>query len=80
MAKNLLIVESPTKTRTLANFLGKDFDIVATVGHIRDLPKSKLGVDPENGFKVTYETIKGKENSCYKNSSRRYGADQSYCR
>lgn len=61
MAKNLLIVESPAKTRTLSRFLGKDFDIMATVGHICDLPKSKLGVDPENSFNPDYIVIKGKE-------------------
>ncbi|KAA3635468.1 MAG: type I DNA topoisomerase [Calditrichaeota bacterium] len=61
MAKNLLIVESPAKTKTLARFLGKDFDIMATIGHIMDLPKSKLGVDPDNDFTVDYTTIKGKE-------------------
>lgn len=61
MAKNLLIVESPAKTRTLARFLGKDFDIMATIGHIRDLPKSKLGIDPDNGFAPEYLVIKGKE-------------------
>ncbi|HQL23121.1 MAG TPA: toprim domain-containing protein, partial [candidate division Zixibacteria bacterium] len=45
MAKNLVIVESPAKSKTLARFLGKDFDIMATIGHVMDLPKSKLGVD-----------------------------------
>ncbi len=60
MAKNLLIVESPAKSRTLKRFLGKDFDIQATIGHIRDLPKSKLGVDPENEFDVQYVRIRGK--------------------
>ncbi len=61
MAKNLLIVESPAKTKTLARFLGEDFDIMATVGHIIDLPKSKIGVDPQNGFKPQYTVIEGKE-------------------
>ncbi len=61
MAKNLVIVESPAKSRTLARFLGKDFTILSTVGHIVDLPKSKLGVDPENNFEPAYTTIKGKE-------------------
>jgi len=60
MAKNLLIVESPAKSRTLKRFLGKGFDVQATVGHIIDLPKSKIGVDTENGFKIDYELIKGK--------------------
>ena len=47
MAKNLLIVESPAKSKTLKKFLGKDFDIMATVGHVIDLPKSKIGIDVE---------------------------------
>ena len=50
MAKNLLIVESPAKSKTLKKFLGRDFDVMATVGHIIDLPKSRIGVDVENDF------------------------------
>lgn len=61
MAKNLLIVESPAKTRTLSRFLGKDFDIMATIGHILDLPKSKLGINAEKNFDPEYIVIKGKE-------------------
>ena len=61
MAKNLVIVESPAKTKTLSKFLGKDFDIMATVGHIIDLPKSQLGIDVEKGFEPDYTVIKGKE-------------------
>jgi DNA topoisomerase-1 len=61
MAKNVVIVESPAKSRTLARFLGKDFDILSTVGHIVDLPKSKLGVDVDNNFEPVYTVIKGKE-------------------
>jgi len=61
MPKNLLIVESPAKTKTLSRFLGKDFTILATVGHIYDLPKSKLGIDPDNDFEPDYIVIKGKE-------------------
>ncbi len=60
MAKNLVIVESPTKSKTLAKFLGKDFAIKASVGHVLDLPKSKLGIDLENGFQPDYQVIKGK--------------------
>ncbi len=59
---NLLIVESPTKARTLSRFLGKDFDVEATTGHIKDLPKSKLGIDIEHDFKPDYvEVPKRKE-------------------
>ncbi|MDH3890786.1 MAG: type I DNA topoisomerase [candidate division Zixibacteria bacterium] len=61
MPKNLVIVESPAKTRTLSRFLGKDFEILATVGHVIDLPKSKIGIDVEDGFKPDYQVIKGKE-------------------
>ncbi len=54
MAKNLVIVESPAKAKTINKFLGKDYDVVASMGHIVDLPKSKLGVDVENDFKPQY--------------------------
>ena len=60
MPKNLLIVESPTKAKTLGKYLGPDYRIMASVGHVKDLPKSKLGVDIENDFKPEYVTIKGK--------------------
>ncbi len=60
MAKNLVIVESPTKSKTLKKFLGKQFDILASGGHIKDLPVSKLGVDIENDFEPEYVTIRGK--------------------
>ncbi|HXA27212.1 MAG TPA: type I DNA topoisomerase [Candidatus Angelobacter sp.] len=61
MPTNLIIVESPSKARTLAKFLGSGYTIKASMGHVRDLPKSKLGVDVENGFEPQYEVIKGKE-------------------
>lgn len=61
MAGNLLIVESPAKSRTLKRLLGRGFDVVATVGHIIDLPKSKIGVDFENNFKPDYVVIEGKD-------------------
>lgn len=57
---NIIIVESPTKARTLSRFLGKDFAIEATMGHIRDLPKAKLGVDVEHDFKPSYLLVSGK--------------------
>ena len=59
--KSLLIVESPTKVKTLSKFLGKDFTIKASVGHIKDLPKKELGVDIENNLELTYVVIEGKE-------------------
>jgi len=52
--KNLIIVESPTKAKTISHFLGKDFEVIASYGHVRDLPKSKLGIDVENQFIPTY--------------------------
>lgn len=52
--KNLVIVESPTKARTISKFLGKDFRVESSFGHVRDLPKSKLGVDIEHNFRPTY--------------------------
>ncbi|GMT42097.1 MAG: DNA topoisomerase 1 [bacterium] len=58
--KYLVIVESPAKASTIRQYLGRSFDVKASVGHIRDLPKSTLGVDVENGFKPKYITIKGK--------------------
>ncbi len=58
--KSLVIVESPAKAKTIAKYLGKDYTVKASVGHIMDLPKSKLGVDIENNFEPQYIQIKGK--------------------
>ena len=60
MAKNLVIVESPAKAKTINKFIGKDYVVKASVGHVRDLPKSELGVDEET-FLPTYEVLEGKE-------------------
>ena len=60
MANKLIIVESPTKVHTIQKFLGSGYDVVASQGHIRDLPKSTLGVDVENDFEPKYITIRGK--------------------
>ncbi|WMJ76128.1 MULTISPECIES: type I DNA topoisomerase [unclassified Sedimentibacter] len=57
---NLLIVESPAKAKTIGKFLGKNYTVKASVGHIRDLPKSKLGIDIEQNFEPNYITIRGK--------------------
>src|SRR3989339_1156279 len=54
MSKNLVIVESPAKAKTISRFLGKDYKVLASVGHVRDLPKSELGVDVENNFTPKY--------------------------
>lgn len=61
MAKNLVIVESPAKAKTLGRYLGGDYDVRASVGHIRDLPKSNLGVDIENDFQPEYKIIENRE-------------------
>ena len=60
MAEKLVIVESPSKAHTISKFLGKAYKVVASVGHVRDLPKSKLGVDIENDFEPQYINIRGK--------------------
>ena len=60
MSKNLVIVESPTKAKTIQKYLGKTYTVEASMGHIRDLPKSKMGIDIENGFEPQYLTIRGK--------------------
>src|SRR5919202_2662660 len=57
MAKALVVVESPAKAKTINKYLGRDYKVVASMGHIRDLPKSKLGVDVENDFAEEYESI-----------------------
>lgn len=57
---NLVIVESPAKAKTIKKYLGKNYEVIASMGHIRDLPKTKLGVDIENGFEPQYINIKGK--------------------
>ncbi len=60
MANKLIIVESPAKVHTIKKFLGSGYDVVASAGHIRDLPKSRLGVDTANNFEPEYITIRGK--------------------
>lgn len=60
LLSNLIIVESPAKAKTIEKFLGKEYKVKASVGHVRDLPKSKLGVDIENNFEPNYITIRGK--------------------
>ena len=59
MKKNLIIVESPTKSKTITRFLGKNYAVKASMGHLRDLPKSTLGVDVENDFTPKYINIRG---------------------
>ena len=61
MAKPLVVVESPTKIRTIKKYLGSAYNVAATVGHIKDLPAKEIGIDVENGFKPKYQTIPGKQ-------------------
>ena len=61
MAKNLVIVESPSKARTLTKYLGRNYTVKASVGHVVDLPKSKLGVDVDHDFQPEYQVIPGKK-------------------
>ena len=57
---NLLIVESPAKAKTIKKYLGRSYTVLASMGHLRDLPKSQLGIDTENNFEPKYITIRGK--------------------
>ena len=61
MSRSLLIVESPAKARTIAKFVGKGYQVVASIGHIRDLPKTKLGVDVERDFEPKYVNLRAKD-------------------
>ena len=61
MAKNLVIVESPAKARTISRYLGPDYEVVASVGHVRDLPAKTMAVDIENNFEPRYEIMPGKK-------------------
>lgn len=60
MAKNLVIVESPAKAKTIKKFLGSNYEVIASNGHVRDLPKSQMGIDIEHDFEPKYITIRGK--------------------
>ena len=60
MAKNLVIVESPAKVKTIKKFLGSNYEVLASQGHVRDLPKSQLGIDVEHDYEPKYITIRGK--------------------
>ncbi|MBO5734190.1 MAG: type I DNA topoisomerase [Clostridia bacterium] len=60
MANNLVIVESPAKAKTIKQYLGKSYNVIASMGHVRDLPKSQLGIDVDNDFEPKYITIRGK--------------------
>ena len=78
MSKDLIIVESPAKVKTISRFLGKDYLVEASVGHIRDLPKKSLGVDEEHGFTPQYEIIQGKKKVVNKLKQSASKSDQVY--
>ena len=61
MTKPLVVVESPTKVKTIKKYLGKEYNVAATVGHIKDLPSKEMGIDIESGFKPKYKNIPGKQ-------------------
>ena len=60
MARSLVIVESPAKAKTIEKYLGRNFTVKASYGHVMDLPKKELGIDTDNGFEPTYQVIPGK--------------------
>ena len=78
MAKNLVIVESPAKVKTIKKFLGTKYDVEASMGHVRDLPKSQMGIDIENDFEPKYITIRGKGELLAKLRKQAKAADHVY--
>ena len=64
MAKYLVIVESPAKVKTIKKFLGANYDVEASNGHVRDFPKSQFGIDVEHDFEPKYITIRGGRTAC----------------
>ena len=78
MTNRTLIVESPTKAKTISRYLGSEYKVVSTVGHIRDLPKSSLGVNVEDNFEPEYVTIKGKAKVIKSLKDAAKGADEIY--
>ena len=78
MAKNLVIVESPAKAKTIGKYLGKDYTVKASLGHVKDLPKKNLSVDVDNDFKPVYEVIEGKKKLIAELKTAAKGADTIY--
>lgn len=78
MAKNLVIVESPTKARSISKMLGRNYKVKATVGHLRDLPKSKFGVDIENDFEPEYIKVRGRAKTINELKKEAESADKVY--
>jgi len=78
MAKNLVIVESPAKAKTIGKYLGKDFVVKASLGHVKDLPKKNLSVDVDNDFTPVYEVIEGKKKLIAELKTAAKGSDNIY--
>src|SRR6202167_5656836 len=78
MAKNLVIVESPAKAKTMGKYLGKNYTVKASLGHVKDLPKKNLSVDVENDFKPVYEVIEGKKKLIAELKTAAKGSDAVY--
>ena len=78
LSKGLVIVESPAKAKTIQKYLGKGFTVEASFGHVKDLPKSSLGVDLENDFETEYVVIPGKEKVLAKLKKLALSADTIY--
>ena len=78
MSKKLVIVESPAKVKTISKFLGNDYTIEASQGHLIDLPKSSLGIDIDNDFDIHYITIRGKGQILNKLKSKAKSSDEIY--
>ena len=78
MAKNLVIVESPAKAKTIGKYLGKEFVVKASLGHVKDLPKKDLAVDVDNDFTPHYEVIEGKKKLIAELKTAAKGADAVY--
>ncbi len=78
MGKPLVVVESPTKVRTLKKYLGSDYTVAATVGHIRDLPQKEMGIDVDNGFTPRYTIIPGKQRVIQELKKAAAGAEEIY--
>src|SRR6266498_2225329 len=78
MAKSLVIVESPAKAKTIGKYLGKQFVVKASLGHVKDLPKKDLSVDVAHGFEPKYEVIEGKKKLIQELKTAAKGADAIY--
>ena len=78
MPKKLVVVESPAKAKTIGKYLGADFKVLASVGHVRDLPPKELGVDVEHEFRPTYHVTRGKGKVLQEIEQAAKGADQVY--